>query len=173
MSKSLGNVISPEGLVSRYGVDASRYLLINLGTFGEDMDVSFEKLDVNFNAKLANGLGNLCSRVAKMAEQVGLVVDGEPSTNQDFTKLMNNFELSEALKLTDVEVGQLDKFLTLNTPWKKEGEEKKQILLEASQKIRNIALMLTPFMPDTAEQIKQHFQGQVKAFTNGLFPRLG
>ena len=173
MSKSLGNVISPEDLVSRYGVDASRYLLINLGTFGEDMDVSFEKLDVNFNAKLANGLGNLCSRVAKMAEQVGLVVDGEPSTNQDFTKLMDNFELSEALKLTDIEVGQLDKFLTLNTPWKKEGEEKKQILLEASQKIRNIALMLTPFMPDTAEQIKQHFQGQVKAFTNGLFPRLG
>jgi len=172
MSKSLGNVISPEDMVSRYGVDASRYLLINLGTFGEDMDVSFDKLDISFNAKLANGLGNLCSRVAKMAEQVNLTITTEPSINENFTKLMDNFELSETLKLVDSEVSQLDKFLTVNTPWKKEGEEKKQILLEASQKIRNIALMLTPFMPETAEEIKEHFQGQIKSFTSGLFPRL-
>lgn len=172
MSKSLGNVISPEDMVSRYGVDASRYLLINLGTFGEDMDVSFDKLDISFNAKLANGLGNLCSRVAKMAEQVNLTITTEPSINENFTKLMDNFELSETLKLVDSEVSQLDKFLTVNTPWKKEGEEKKQILLEASQKIRNIALMLAPFMPETAEKIKEHFQGQIKSFTSGLFPRL-
>lgn len=173
MSKSLGNVISPEDMVSRYGVDASRYLILSLGTFGEDMDVSFEKLDINFNAKLANGLGNLCSRVSKMAEQVNLTINVEPSPDENFIKLMDNFELSEALKLVDSEVSQLDKFLTNNAPWKKEGEEKKQILLEASQKIINIALMLIPFMPETAEQIKEHFQGQVKSFPSGLFPRLG
>lgn len=72
MSKSLGNVISPEDMVKRYGLDATRYLLMNLGPFGEDMDVTWDKLDVVYTADLANGLGNLVSRVSKLAEKLGI-----------------------------------------------------------------------------------------------------
>lgn len=173
MSKSLGNVISPVEMVARYGVDPTRYLLVNLGTFGEDSDVTFEKLDISYNANLANGIGNLCSRVAKMAEQIGLVNEsGEVEIPDEFRKLMDNFDLNETLAYIDSEVSNLDKYLATNTPWKKEGEEKKQILSVACQKISQISKLLSPFMPETAVKIQEHFSGQVKSFETGLFPRL-
>jgi len=174
MSKSLGNVISPEEMVGRYGVDATRYLLISLGTFGEDSDVTFEKLNTVYNANLANGLGNLCSRVAKMAEQINLEVDAnyKEEISDGFTKLMNNFALNEALEYIDTMVKFLDKFLATSTPWKLPDQEKMLILQTAVQKIREIAFVLTPFMPETADKIASHFNGSIKAFTEGLFPRL-
>lgn len=173
MSKSLGNVISPTEMVARYGVDPTRYLLINLGTFGEDVDVTFEKLDISYNANLANGIGNLCSRVAKMAEQINLITkDGEVEIPAEYRKMMDNFDLNEALAYLDSEASNLDKFLATNTPWKKEGAEKEQILQTACQKINQLAVLLSPFMPETAEKIREHFQGQIKSFKTGLFPRL-
>lgn len=173
MSKSLGNVISPTEMVVRYGVDPTRYLLINLGTFGEDADVTFEKLDISYNANLANGIGNLCSRVAKMAEQINLInKDSEVEIPTEYRKLMDNFDLNETLAYLDTEVSNLDKFLATNTPWKKEGVEKEQILQTACQKINQLAVLLSPFMPETAEKIKEHFQGKIKSFEIGLFPRL-
>lgn len=77
MSKSLGNVISPADMQERYGTEATRYLLMQLGPFGSDMDVSWEKFDASYTADLANGLGNLCSRVAKLCEKLEVGYDGE------------------------------------------------------------------------------------------------
>ncbi|MCA9369143.1 methionine--tRNA ligase, partial [Candidatus Woesebacteria bacterium] len=71
MSKSLGNVISPSEMVNRYGSEATRFLLMELGPFGTDMDVTWEKLDTTYTALLSNGIGNVCSRVAKMCEKNG------------------------------------------------------------------------------------------------------
>ncbi len=173
MSKSLGNVISPQQLIERYGIDAARYLLINLGTFGEDMDVSFEKLDINYNAALANGLGNLCSRVAKMAEQVDLSASTKkPAAPEQYLSLMKNFQLNETLNFVLEQIGETDKFLAEHKPWQKEEQEKKQILAKAVEKIKVIALMLQPFMPTTAIIINKHFTGQIQAFAAGLFPRI-
>ncbi|MEI8104061.1 MAG: methionine--tRNA ligase, partial [Candidatus Moraniibacteriota bacterium] len=70
MSKSLGNVIAPEELVAKYGVDGTRYLLLSASPIGEDSDVSWDKLTEKYNADLANGLGNLVSRVLKLAEKI-------------------------------------------------------------------------------------------------------
>lgn len=173
MSKSLGNVIAPEDMVKRYGLDATRYLLVDLGTFGEDSDVTFEKLDINYQAKLANGIGNLCSRVAKMAEQANIVLDNENDIiDEKFQSLMDNFDLKESLAYLDSKVSELDKFLATSTPWKKEGQEKEQILRTACQQIKNLAILLSPFMPETAKTIQDHFGKQIKAFEIGLFPRL-
>lgn len=173
MSKSLGNVISPADMVNRYGLDASRYLLISLGTFGEDSDVTFEKLNILYNANLANGLGNLCSRVAKMAAQINLSINEQVvKITPEFTKLMNEFSLNEALKYIDLQISETDKYLATNEPWKKEGSQKTQILETACYKIQQIAWLLSPFMPQTSREISQHFTGSIKAFEVGLFPRL-
>jgi len=89
-----------------------------------------------------------------------------------FTKLMSNFELNEALEYINSMVNLLDKFLATITPWKLPDQEKTLILQTVEQKIREIAFVLAPFMPETAKKIQNHFNGSVKAFTEGLFPRL-
>ena len=173
MSKSLGNVISPTELVEKYGIDASRFLLLNLGTFGEDMDVSWEKLDTTYNADLANGIGNLCSRVAKMAESIELSIKPELKTLDDFDQSMEVNDLKQALDLIKDKVAETDKYLAAEQPWKKEGQEKALILEKAIQQILKIAYSLQIFMPETAEKILNHFQKEkIIALETALFPRL-
>jgi len=99
-------------MVERYRTDGTRYLLMKLGPFGTDMDVSWEKFDIAFTADLSNGLGNLCSRIAKMCEKLELKnphtsVDKKPLTYFSFdgrqkeTKLhehMTNYDLDKGLE---------------------------------------------------------------------------
>ena len=95
MSKSLGNVISPYNLVEKYGTDATRYLLLRHAHSTEDTDITWEKLDEWYNAHLANGLGNLVSRVLKMSQSYGFEYKEEirfkesifAKDNDDFYKL--------------------------------------------------------------------------------------
>lgn len=70
MSKSIGNIIDPVDLVKKYGVDGTRYLLLSALPFSNDGDVSWEKFTEKYNADLANGLGNLVSRILKLAEKI-------------------------------------------------------------------------------------------------------
>ena len=174
MSKSLGNVIAPSQLVERYGVDASRYLLINLGTFAEDMDVTFAKLDTTYQANLANGLGNLCSRLAKMAEQSRLSLPAiQPIIDPEFMSLMDNFALSQALSLLDRKIGEIDQYLAKETPWRQEEARKQEIVSHAIGELLQIVYQLQVFMPTTSKTILAHFATQpAQAFQQGLFPRL-
>ena len=66
MSKTLGNVIRVEDLLEKFGTDGTRYLLMSGGTFGEDLDLTMERMVEKYNADLANGLGNLVSRTIKL-----------------------------------------------------------------------------------------------------------
>ena len=187
MSKSLGNVIAPSELVEKYGVDGARYLIMKLGPFGEDMDVSWEKLDKTYTADLSNGLGNLCSRVAKMCEKTELnnpltkinkkllidinTTDGPIETV--FYKHMNKYNLSKGLKLILEEVGVLDATLSENKPWKMNEKEAKEYLIKlAIPAIQEIAKKLQPFMPETAEIILNHFSQLKITALKPLFPRL-
>lgn len=172
MSKSLGNVITPKQMVERYGSDSTRLLLTSLGTFGEDMDVSWQRLDEFYTANLANGLGNLCSRVAKMAANKGLeVVTNEEQFEDEFHGLMNQYQLTQALELVLSWIANADQFLSKKKPWELSGEAKLEVLREAVSRIRQIALHLTPFMPETSQTILSHFQGKIEAI-KPLFPRL-
>ncbi|MBT7499705.1 MAG: methionine--tRNA ligase [Candidatus Pacebacteria bacterium] len=172
MSKSLGNVIAPSELVNKYGVDAARYLIMNLGPFGEDMDVSWKKLDEVYTADLSNGLGNLCSRVAKMCEKAEIIGEEFNQLNNDFSELMDNYDLGKGLSLINNQVSAADQYLSENTPWKKEGDEQKKILVEAVKKIQSISYHLQPFMPETAEKILAHFSQSKITALKPLFPRL-
>ncbi len=172
MSKSLGNVIAPQDMVAKYSSDPTRFLLISLGTFGQDMDVSWDKFDERYTADLTNGLGNLCSRVAKMADNEGLSLTApELQINQKYQTMMDNYQLSSALGWIIDSVKQTDQYLSETKPWKLTGQEKKEIIAAAVNRIQQIAFHLSPFMPSTAKKIQTHFSGKVQAM-QPLFPRL-
>ncbi len=186
MSKSLGNVITPTEMVERYGVDGARYLLINLGPFGEDMDVTWEKLDTVYTADLANGLGNLCSRLAAISQKTNYAHrPTAPSTENplaspdEYQKLMASYNLGEALQTLITQTGgktksvaELDKYLAEAQPWKLEATAAQPILEQAISDLLLIAGKLQPLMPDTAEQIITHFQAEEIEPLKPLFPRL-
>lgn len=174
MSKSLGNVITPKDLVARYGRDASRFLLAQLGPFGEDMDVSMEKFDIAYQSFLANGIGNLCSRIAKLAETVALdVSDYQASLLPEFAAAMEKYDLRAALEIIKIAVATLDKKLAEEKPWLLTGQEKIDALRSSGEELLDLALSLQIFLPETSRKIQQHFSSNpVSSFETGLFPRL-
>jgi methionyl-tRNA synthetase len=174
MSKSLGNVIEPNDMVQRYGTQASRFLLMNLGPFGDDMNVTMEKFDITYTALLSNGLGNLCSRVAKMCEksEVSFFNDQEIQPDLNYQNAMLNFDLKTALTETTNLISKQDEYLSETQPWSKTGTDQHKILQTSVSEILKIALQLEPFMPATAKIIQTHFSTQNISAIQPLFPRL-
>jgi methionyl-tRNA synthetase len=173
MSKSLGNVIEPQHLVDKYGQEATRFLLISLGSFGNDIDVSWKKFDQIYQAQLANSLGNVCSRVAKMSEteKINFALTQELAFDPKFKSLMDNYQLTLAIDWIIREVKEIDLYLSQKKPWELESQEKIDILNVAIFKILKTAFHLKPFMPNTALHISKHFQGKINAL-EPIFPRV-
>lgn len=177
MSKSIGNVIAPEDLVNRYGVDATRYLLMSATTFGQDGDISWNKFDEKYNADLANGIGNLVARVSNLIERNDFKYDFKNKTDlglaNDFNYHMGMNRLNVALENLWRRLKAVDEYLSEQAPWKIDDQDKKRkILHNAGQDIFNVAYLLRPFLPATAEKIiKQFSAGRIKK-GEPLFPRL-
>lgn len=173
MSKSLGNVITPKQLVDRYGVDGTRYLLISAVSFGSDGDVSLKDFDVKYNADLANGLGNLVARTAKLCEKSGFEFK---TTKQGFDKNIEeklaSIKLDEALKLVWKNVSDSDQFINEEEPWKLDGKALEKVLVHLVDHIRSISYNLSPFLPETAKIIEEQFRGPKIRAEKPLFPRL-
>ncbi|MEI6297049.1 MAG: methionine--tRNA ligase [bacterium] len=161
MSKSLGNVINPFEMVEKYGTDALRYYLLREVTPFEDGDFTEERFKEAYNANLANGLGNLTSRILKMAEtnlaEPILVPENNPLF-KDLSKHMENFEFNkamdiifEAVKEIDVKIQETQPFKLVKTDKEKAIEIIKDLLL----KLFEISKMLEPFMPETASRIQE------------------
>lgn len=177
MSKSLGNTITPSQMIEKYGVDATRYLLISAATFGRDADISWEWLDEKFNADLANGLGNLVARVSNMLEknniELELISSKENKYFEEFNKLIDNLQLDEALKYIWSIIKYQDEELSTKAPWKiKEADQVKTILAPIAQNILDISHLLSPFMPSISEKIITQFSQKKVKKGESLFPRL-
>ena len=176
MSKSLGNVIKPSELVARYGVEGTRYVLLSAFPFGEDGDFSWETFDQLYNANLANGLGNLASRVSKLLElnKVTISQDQEnikPSLG--LSELYSTLSLDQVLRNISEKVSTLDQKLNEWHPWETKDPNTSSNWNEIVQGIRQIACDLYPFLPETSTKIRDIFSGpDVKKPEQALFPRL-
>ncbi len=171
MSKSLGNVITPKQLADRYGVDGARFLVISAYPFGGAGDISFSRFDEKYNADLANGLGNLVARVAKMAEPLTFPKkDYDISVNTGTAVQLLYFE--GALKEIWDKIKEADIFINKRGVWNLKGKQKEAALANLVDRIRQIAYDLKPFLPETAEKIEKQFKGQKISSEAPLFPHL-
>lgn len=180
MSKSLGNVIEPKQMVEKFGIDGTRYLILTGGAFGEDIDVSWEKFTTKFNSDLANGIGNLTSRVVTLYQKIERNFEFEKDLQKFYKKITlkteNNFkELRLDLELSDIleEVKKLDKYIEENKPWElakldnKESFEK--VMEHLVTNLAIIALRLSPFIPETSQKIITALENKK---TEALFQRI-
>lgn len=176
MSKSLGNVISPYKMVEKFGVDGTRYLLLGLNTFGEDMDLTWEAMAEKYNADLANGLGNLLSRVLNLIEnnfdgRLQVVI----TEKIDNVAKMENFRLSEVLEKIKEKIDWANKYIDEIKLWelvktdKNKAKEALEILLGA---IFAIGAALRPFLPETGEKIIAAVSAEKIQKGEALFPRI-
>jgi len=172
MSKSLGNVIDPVEYADKYGVDALRYyLLAKIHPF-EDSDFTGEKFLTVYRADLQNGLGNLVSRVAAMASGIRQTAYGIQEMSEDVKKYLEEYRFDRAMNKIWQRVREMDRFISEHQVWKKEEEEKQKMLEYLVGEIRQIAVDLKPFMPETAEKIAKQY-GEVEIIKGeALFPKL-
>jgi len=161
MSKTLGNVISPKYLVEKYSSDSLRYFLMRNIPFSQDGDFSEEVLKERHNTELANKLGNLVSRVAKLIEKNGI----EKNENKLIKKLklkeiekrIENYELDKALNLIFEFIDICNIYVQEKKIW--ETKDKKA-LFELKESILKISKLLWPFIPESSEKIKKQFSAK-------------
>lgn len=172
MSKTIGNVINPNDLVQKYGVDGTRYVLLAAFPFGEDGDFGWDVLDRQYNADLANGLGNLVARVAKLAEKFNIEVSYTPKLYPEAEKLIEQYKFNEVLGYITSQITEVDKKINEDKPWLlTERDTANTVLSYLVKKILDIAFNLQPFLPQTSEKILKQFSGEIKS-DKPLFPRI-
>jgi len=176
MSKTLGNVINPDQLVERYGVDGTRYILLAAFPFGEDGDFSWEEFDKIYNADLANGLGNYIARIAKLCERCNYVVSEEQKKLKhnapDFDQAITDLNFFNAIGIANHYIKDHDVKLNKERPWNiSNNEELKQNLDYYVQGLIATVKLFQPFLPATSEKILKQFSGKIKS-QDPLFPRI-
>lgn len=173
MSKTLGNVVDPVEMIKKYGTDAIRYYLLREIPSGADGDFSENRLKEVYNAGLANGLGNLVARVAKLCEKVTLKINPITELNEQYKKAIEAFKFNEVLENIWNEIRILDRQINNQEPWKITNSQKLTDVLQfAVDGIRKISSELQPFLPETAEKIIEQFKGPTITSKEALFPRL-
>jgi len=154
MSKSLGNVINPNDIVKEYNTDALRYFLLREISSFEDSPFTMKRFKDAYNSGLANGLGNLVSRILTLSEKYleKCPEIPEKSDFKEYFKFFEKFDIKQAVDYVWNEIGELDRFIQETEPFKvvKVDEKKgKELIAGMVVRLYEIARMLNPIMPET------------------------
>lgn len=176
MSKSLGNVISPQQLTELFGVDGARYLIARSFPTENDSDVGIDRFKERYNADLANNLGNLVSRVNKLNQESKIKFSqSDQKIDEDFEVKINNLKFDEAIGgVFEKYIDKANLVLNKNTPWKLEPNDprRNEIIAECIFNLCTAANHLRAIMPDTSDKIMDIFNGEYQILEKPLFPRI-
>ena len=174
MSKSKGNILDPLEIINKYGLDPLRYYLIKEVSFGNDGNISQEKLESCINSDLANNFGNLCQRVISFNEKnCNLLIPKKDTFNKEDLKLLDSFK-DNFNKLVDYIDNQdlnsymnfvldclfaTNKYFNDQEPWKKKSDLPRlnTIIYVSLEAIRKISILLYPVIPSSALKVLNIF----------------
>lgn len=186
MSKSRGNVIYADDLVKEFGVDAVRYYLLSEMPHANDGSITYETLIERYNSDLANTLGNLVNRTVAMQNKYfdGVIQSSNATgefddeikalalkTVKDVDKLFNEYKISDAVECILNLARRLNKYIDETMPWVLAKDEDKKsrlgtVLYNLLEGIRYLAILFSPFMPETSEKIFEQIGTDIKSYAS-------
>lgn len=181
LSKTTGNIIDPNEWVEKYGADAVRYFLLREVPFDSHGDVSEEKLKARYEGDLANGLGNLVSRVTTLVEKYldGKIPEGTTPAQIDWLNSIDqsvvSYKFHEALAKIWEEVARANKIVDETKLWelgKADLDEFARVSKEVLVIIETVAKQLLPFIPESAQKILDSVTAEKIVKAEPLFPRV-
>lgn len=184
MSKSRGNVIYADDLVELFGVDAVRYYLLAEMPYASDGSITYENMIERYNSDLANTLGNLVNRTIAMTNKYfdGVVQPGDVTEELDdelkalavetvgkVDKLLSEYRVSDTLDAIFTLAKRCNKYIDETAPWALAKDESKKarlgtVLYNLLESIRFVAVLLSPFLPETSEKILSQMNTDIKDY---------
>ena len=173
MAKSTGNVVDPNELADKFGVEAVRYYLVRDIVTGKDSDFDMDRLIMLFNTELANELGNLCNRALNMSQRFtgGVLQHGGPLTEDDtalqssltesiaaYQTAMDEFDVSKGLEALSRHIVHCNQYAERMKPWElnKNPENKQRlatVLYHLAESVAHATVLLSPVLPDAAAKL--------------------